>query len=861
MNSITIGNSKLTSAQINSVLSGEKVNKVMTIWDKIKDCFHISDKKQVMTLLYDVYYNPDVSFLDKLDKFKELRNLSLNDYKDTFNIKIDNNVFYFEIGYIQNGTHISQSYFEIDCSEKQRNNIINNQSIKSLFNQPLKMDINNIELMVVNDVNKTNEMENKSAEEKIELIRSNLSLLLNDNVYRDEKLDSFKKGNSILNKFLSGKKCIEIKEKYAMDEVWEIIKESRNEKYNDYYISLLINNIFNDKIHSTYNIIYSYLSLKEILNKDRKILDVEFTPEKVTFFLLDENNNKIISNAHSNITQKFDLDFAAFENIINNKNLYNNATSKEDEGNLNNFLSTYNILSEKLNEKDKSELFMNMLLLNKKNTILSEKLELVKSISKQYNDSNIDKKLDIKINKEKQIKFNIKTGGMKEDNVLKFIIPNDNNLDLININNFNNGDLSIENKISILSNLDEYNRNSTILKIFYYHNLNKSSELKEELKKEFDGIIEPLLLDEKKINIFEISTEQKAIIENLPKSIGIYSIEQINEVFKYYNDILFIKRLDLQDIDNNNEYIINSKIDNLISNGNNKKETISKEFFDELNKTIPENITEKLKKIETESKINILSLNKINTENLNEEKYLDTLFSGKFNEIIRKNYNDKTDLLKIKVDKKSEKNEDIIKIRVSEKRTQGFLINTIKEYIESPANFLANKLSNSTEKVESILRLKDIDLSLLEEINYQMSVLMKDITEKQNENDLNDIKKLLLKYKNNSEMISNNANINKFAKKEKDTTGSIINDSALNVALLDNINMLDNLLSEKYMDLKYKKDKKENDKLVKEKQISEDLLSVNPLLYSGLEIIIKINRKIKNKPEVEISGHYNQIRL
>lgn len=42
MNSITIGNSKLTSAQVDRVLSGEKVNKVMTIWDKIKDFFHIT---------------------------------------------------------------------------------------------------------------------------------------------------------------------------------------------------------------------------------------------------------------------------------------------------------------------------------------------------------------------------------------------------------------------------------------------------------------------------------------------------------------------------------------------------------------------------------------------------------------------------------------------------------------------------------------------------------------------------------------------------------------------------------------------------------------------------------------------------
>lgn len=796
MNSITIGNSKLTSAQINSVLSGEKVNKVMTIWDKIKDFFHISDKKQVMTLLYDVYYNPKVSFLDKIDKFQELRNLSLSDYKDTFNIKIDNNVFYFEINFIQDGTHI----FKIGCSKEQNENIINNQSIKSLFNQLPQNDINHIVSIVVDKVDKINKMENKNTEEKIELIRSSLSLLLNDDNYRDNELDSLKKGKSKLNEVASKKNCSGMTKKYVMDKIWEIIKENSNEKYNDSYTSLLLNNIFNDKFYSTYNIIHSYLGLKEILNKDRKILDIEFTPEKVTFFLLDENNNKIISNEHSNITKEFNLDFAAFEYIINNENLYNNATLKEDKENLNNFLSTYNILSEKLNEKGKDDLFINMLILKKENTILSEglnkkdkdeslikamilkrkkiiiseKLELIKSISKQYNNSNIDKKLDIKITQEKQIKFKIKTSEKGEGNVLKFTIPyDDNNLGLLNINNFNNSDFSTENKINILANLDKYNKNSTILKIFYYHDVKESSGLKEKFKKEFEKefreIIEPLLMDEKKTNIFEISTEEKNIIENLSKSIGIYSAEQINEVFKYYNDILFIKRLDLQDIDNSNEYIINSKIDNLISNGNNKKETISKEFSDVLNKIVVENITEKFKKIEIESKknkINILSFNKINTENLNKEKYLDTLFSGKFNDIIETYYKDGkfkniTDLLEIKVDKKSEKHEEIIKIRVSEEHAQTSLINAIQEYVKSPASFLANKLSDSIKKIN----------------------------------------------------------------------------------------------------LNYKNDKEENDKLVKEKQISEDLLSVTPLLYSGLEIMIKINRKIKNKPEVEISGNYNQIRL
>ena len=147
------------------------------------------------------------------------------------------------------------------------------------------------------------------------------------------------------------------------------------------------------------------------------------------------------------------------------------------------------------------------------------------------------------------------------------------------------------------------------------------------------------------------------------------------------------------------------------------------------------------------------------------------------------------------------------------------------------------------------------------EIDNKISDLTELVDRTPDGNNLDNIKSLLLIYKKTREIISKNQDINKLAKKEKDTTGSIINDSALNVALLNNIDMLGILLSDKHMDLKYKKDKEEKFKLIEEKQISEDLLFETPLLYSGLEIMIKINRKIKNKPDVEISGNYNKIRM
>lgn len=857
MNSIIIGNSKLTSVQVDRVLSGEKVNKVMTIWDKIKDFFHISDKKQVMTLLYDVYYNPEVSFLDKLDKFKEIRELSLDEFKDTFNIKINCNIFYFEIGHKQDDAHISQSYNEIDYSEEQKENIFNNQSIESIFNELQKDDIYNLKLMITGYVNSINEMKNKSTEDKLHLIKSSLSLLLNDDDYRNKEIDSFKKETSLLNEITSKKVCSGMTKKEAMDKTWKIIKENCNEEHDDYHMPLLISHIFsNAEDYIDHKKIGSFLTLQNIINKDRKILDIESTPEKVTFFLLDENNHRIISNEYSNIAQKFNLDFAAFEYMINNKNLYSNVASKEDKEKLNEFLYTFNILSEKLNKKDKNLLFINMLNLKKESFPLMEKLKLIELISNQFNDSNIDKKMDIKINKEKQIEFKIKTSEKGKDDALElnsfFTIPyDDNNLSLLNIDKFNYKNLSIRDKINILSKLDEYNKKLSVLKSHYYHNLANDSELKKELKKEDLS----MLISEKNLDLFNLSESEKGILENLPKSITFYSAKEIYKIFKYYKEILSIKNNN-----SNDENIKILTIDNLISNGNKRQEAISTEFFTELNETIKDNVNEKLKKLEIEfknKKINILSSNKVNAENNKSEKYLDIIFSGKFNEIIEKNYKDgkfknKTNLLEFKVDKESKKNEDIIKIRISEEYPQDYLINIIQEYVSSPVDFLKNKLINSREKEKLILNSEFLAKDLLTKIDKEISVLMKNVKEI---SDINHLNNLLLIYQNARKTIINNLNINKFAKKEKENNGSIINDTALDLALLNNIDMLDTLLSNKHIKLDNR------DQLITEKKANERLLPKTPILYDGMEMTIKINKKIKNEPVIEMSGNYNQIRM
>lgn len=46
MNSVSIGKNKITVSQVDKILSGKNVDKVMTLWDKIKDFFNVGDKKK-----------------------------------------------------------------------------------------------------------------------------------------------------------------------------------------------------------------------------------------------------------------------------------------------------------------------------------------------------------------------------------------------------------------------------------------------------------------------------------------------------------------------------------------------------------------------------------------------------------------------------------------------------------------------------------------------------------------------------------------------------------------------------------------------------------------------------------------------
>ncbi|MBG2765764.1 hypothetical protein I4558_00045 [Proteus mirabilis] len=685
MKSISIGRSKVTEFQVDKILSGEKVNKVMSIWDKIKDLFNIGDKKQVLTLLYDVYYNPEVSLLDKLDKFKELTRLSLNDFHNDFSIEIEKGTFYFEIiktegDSINDRLIISQFLYENECDIT---NLYKNQSVSFLFNKSSENEIENLNKMIKKKINEINKLKDKDNVDKIDSIRSYL-LLMQDDSYRDNALDSFKKENSPLNKLTSKKVCSGMTPKEAMDKTWEIIKENSNKIHNDYELSALIQDIFDDGNSVTYETINSYLKLAEIINQKRNILNVDFTDEKVTFYLLDENNRKIISNEYindSSTTKKFNFELSAFEHVIQSKDHeynYNKSISEKDRSDLNKFLSAYSVLSEKSNKENKNFIFINMLKIKQNELPLNDKLEVIKNISNIYDKDNEDKTLRISVSEAKQIGFEIKNGKDKnlEQNPFYLIPYNDENLDSLNIDVFNKKNLSNNDKIKILSNLDNYHKNMTILKSKYYHDFKGLSEI----KKEFYKIETGKLMDESDIDIFKISESELNMIKNLPKSLAHPSIidindtKDINKIFEYYKHLCFIK---------GQTNIDDKTIDILIANGSKEKKKIENVFTEELYNDIKSKKPKELKILK----------NQFKDKNF-EFKYNDKLFSkiidsasdmGKkciytllsknffFDKLAEEFYkneevNNTPYLVDFEIKKDHIENEEIIKIKISKKR-------------------------------------------------------------------------------------------------------------------------------------------------------------------------------------------------
>ncbi|OAT46521.1 hypothetical protein M997_2002 [Proteus hauseri ATCC 700826] len=85
-----ISNASISQKKINK-LANNSPSSVMSIWEKIKDWFGLSQEKKVLTLIYNIYFNQEATILEKSRDFFSLKKLAGEQYKNEFKHIVDGN--------------------------------------------------------------------------------------------------------------------------------------------------------------------------------------------------------------------------------------------------------------------------------------------------------------------------------------------------------------------------------------------------------------------------------------------------------------------------------------------------------------------------------------------------------------------------------------------------------------------------------------------------------------------------------------------------------------------------------------------------------------------------------------------------
>lgn len=77
-------------------LSDNSPSKLMSIWEKIKDWFGLSQQEKVLTLIKNIHFKKDATTLEKNRDFFDLKKIAGDHYKNNLRYKVEND----EISYI-----------------------------------------------------------------------------------------------------------------------------------------------------------------------------------------------------------------------------------------------------------------------------------------------------------------------------------------------------------------------------------------------------------------------------------------------------------------------------------------------------------------------------------------------------------------------------------------------------------------------------------------------------------------------------------------------------------------------------------------------------------------------------------------
>ena len=812
-------------------------------------CHELFKKNQEYYIIQDEQNKTIKNLNNKLEKYKtfldEINNI-MNEITELCNNNNDKTNSLFDI-YKSEITKIIKFYnLNLESNNKEINEIldlcnINKENINNI-NDLYQNDIKNIKTFYNNILDKNN----KEINEIINFSDKNNNNIINlFGNYNNEilKIKNFynmniDKNNNIINDII--KLCDE--NNIKVNNLFEQYKSEIKKIIKFYNLNLdknkiEINAIMKSCEENNKNVTKLLEIFKNEMNSIVKFYNItlyENNNEINKAIQLCDNNKKMINNLH-------EIYLKDMENI---QKFYNNIYLNSNNITLKNLDEINNILKEQINNLNDNESKINILTKEMKDTInillvkLNFKEQTIIKLNKEIitlkeEKTNSDNKNNSIINELKDDVNKYKNKLFKKDNIIK---------------------MHLDYQISIIASIDEISQllsnNETIL-------LKLEQKYNNDLSKFYQYYNNIILYQNKNI-INKMNNSEKGIdeIKILIKN-NENVVDDLLKMFKELSDKYFDKCCILLNSISNQDVekkLLENKI--LILEDKNKNLEIEKKQIEEENLSL------------MNEKKNIENLNQLNNENINKLKInLDknkTQITNLNEEILKY-----IEQLKIKDDLinniKSEKSK--LNFQLKEYQNEKINLNNNLENKNELINSLQNNINKNNLILESYNK-KNIDLlkEIKEEKNKNTS-LKKEIEEKDNKiNELNDkISKLFNEISNKDKIInqynleqiewsknlneineSKNILLNKINEKETEILNLQKNNNDINSNIL-NINEQNNTLLNECQNKS-----KEIDKL------NEDIKNKNILLESKEQIILKLNKILKNQKKQALLIDYKK---
>ncbi|QEZ92284.1 hypothetical protein [Proteus sp. CD3] len=397
---INVSNAKISQEKLTKLEDTHKPSSVMSIWEKIKDWLGLSNEKKVLTLIRDIYFDKDISIIDKNKYFFELRNLAYGQYKNNFKLNVvDDHIVYkinFQDGYIATEFDIKPFFESIE------NKL--NLNLKNYGNEDLESFINNYSKLsaIKND--------NVNYEEKFIAFRATLMECI-DNKNKSDRfyIDEFNKKTSFGEKleYLNNNRktySVELDSAKLISNLTDAVCVSKSDNYNK-----LINMVKIDI--PRYSLKYNGENITSIMSLDKKLENLNRDDKMFIFELLNQGVFQIIKNSfekydpiatmYSPIDGRMNVDIESNDNKYTITVKYSNDITEENIEKIN---SLYSYIINSF-DRDTMDLYAENFT---EGTLTKEKMD--KALGKYSNELNkrMDNFIGDKFNYE-QKRFNLLT--------------------------------------------------------------------------------------------------------------------------------------------------------------------------------------------------------------------------------------------------------------------------------------------------------------------------------------------------------------------------------------------------------------------------------------------------------------------